>query len=115
MLRRHDRWVRGVVYGVLGSNDLIDDVVQQVWTTVWEKIADLRDTSRWRVWLYRLARNAAVDAGRNVTKHRERTCALPAQMVDADGTDPQKPTVHARSARQYKPPSNRFRRCTANR
>lgn len=90
LLRRHDRWVRGVVYGVLGSNDLIDDVVQQVWTTVWEKIADLRDTSRWRVWLYRLARNAAVDAGRNVTKHRERTCALPAQMVDADGTDPQK-------------------------
>ncbi len=89
LLRRHDRWVRGVVFGVLGCSDHIDDVTQQVWTSVWEKISDLRDTSRWRVWLYRLARNAAVDAGRNVTKHRERTCALPAQILDRENTDPQ--------------------------
>ncbi len=89
LLRRHDRWVRGVVYGVLGCNDHIDDVTQQVWTSVWEKISDLRDTSRWRVWLYRLARNAAVDAGRNVTKQRERTCALPDRMLEARVSDTQ--------------------------
>lgn len=88
LLRRHDRWVRGIVFGVLGRNDMVDDVTQQVWTSVWEKISDLRDTRRWRVWLYRLARNAAVDAGRNATKHRERTTGLPEQVVDRSNRGP---------------------------
>ncbi|NOX57479.1 MAG: sigma-70 family RNA polymerase sigma factor [Planctomycetes bacterium] len=88
LLRRHDRWVRGIVFGVLGRHDAVDDVVQQVWTSVWEKISDLRDTSRWKVWLYRLARNAAVDAGRAATKDRERNSALPDGLADAVGHDP---------------------------
>lgn len=88
LLRRHDRWVRGIVFGVLGQNDQVDDVTQQVWTSVWEKISDLRDTSRWRIWLYRLARNAAVDAGRNTTKHRERTTGLPEHVIDKADRDP---------------------------
>jgi RNA polymerase sigma-70 factor (ECF subfamily) len=69
-LRRQERWVRGVVYAVLGDRDRVDDVVQQVWTTLWERCGELRDTQRWRPWLYRLARNAAIDAGRETTRRR---------------------------------------------
>jgi RNA polymerase sigma-70 factor (ECF subfamily) len=72
LVRRHDRWVRGVVFGVLGHSDRQDDVVQQVWTTMWERIGKLRDPSRWRPWLYRIARNAALDAGREITRRRDR-------------------------------------------
>ena len=76
MLRRHDRWVRGVVFGVLGSPDRVEDVSQQVWAAVWERASELRDAPRWKAWLYRLARNAAVDAGRDVTRRKQLTARL---------------------------------------
>ena len=62
LVRRENRFVRGVILGVLGDPDRADDVAQQVWATFWGRIGELRDTQRWRPWLYRLARNAAVDA-----------------------------------------------------
>jgi len=69
-VRRWNRWVRGVIFGVLGNRELVDDVSQQVWSTVWQRIGELRDSRRWRPWLYRLARNAAIDAGREITRRR---------------------------------------------
>ncbi len=48
LVERHDRWVRGVVYGVLGRRDCVDDVCQQVWTQAWRRIAELRDSASWR-------------------------------------------------------------------
>jgi len=71
LLRREDRWVRGVVYSVLGDRQRVDDVTQQVWTAMWERVGELRDVQRWRPWLYRLARNAAIDAGRDATRQRQ--------------------------------------------
>lgn len=71
LVRRRDRWVRGVIFGVLGDRDRVDDIAQQVWVTVWERIAELRDLRLWRAWLYRLARNAAIDAGREATRQRQ--------------------------------------------
>ncbi len=70
LVRRHDRWVRGVIFGVLGDQDRVDDVAQQVWISLWDRISELRDTRAWRTWLYRLARNAAIDAGREATRRR---------------------------------------------
>lgn len=71
LVRRHGKWVRGVVFGVLGDADRVDDVTQQVWTSVWERIGELRETGRWRSWLYRMAHNAAIDAGRTATRLRK--------------------------------------------
>ena len=90
LVRRHNDWVRGVIFGVLGDHDRVDDVVQQAWACVWRRIGELRDANRWRPWLYRVARNAAVDAGREVTRRRGRTRALsdeavPASSAPADG------------------------------
>lgn len=82
--RRHGDWVRAVIYGVLGDRDRLDDVAQQVWTTVWAQIGRLRDPKRWRPWLYRLARNAAVDAGRDQTRRRRATERLTAERGSSD-------------------------------
>ncbi len=89
-VRRHEVWVRSAVYAVLGRTDGIDDVAQNVWTAVWQRIGELRDTRSWRSWLYRLARNAAVDAGRERT--RRRNCQpivglRPATQISSDGPD----------------------------
>jgi RNA polymerase sigma-70 factor (ECF subfamily) len=68
--RRHQRWVKGVVFSVIGDADAVDDVAQQSWWSVWERIGTLRDSRRWRSWLYRLVRNAAIDAGRERGRDR---------------------------------------------
>lgn len=85
--RRQDRWVRGVVFGVLGDSQRVDDVSQQVWTSVWQRVRELRDVRRWRAWLYRLARNAAVDAGRGATRDKR----FNQQLADAPPDAPETP------------------------
>jgi len=89
-VRRRNRWVRGVIFGVLGNRDCVDDVSQQVWTTVWQRIGELRDSRSWRPWLYRLARNAAVDAGRALTRRRndlQRIATDKAERADSPAPD----------------------------
>lgn len=76
LVRRQGRWVRGVVFGVLGQRDCVDDVTQQVWTAVWQRIGELRDLKSWRSWLYRLTRNLSIDAGRELTRRRNQYQSL---------------------------------------
>lgn len=80
LVRRHSRWVRSIVFGVLGRQDVIDDVAQQVWTSVWQRIGELRDATRWKPWIYRLARNAAVDAGRDLSRRRRQASLSPSAV-----------------------------------
>jgi len=83
--RLQERWVRGVVFGVLGPSDRVDDVCQQVFAALWTRIGELRDAQRWRPWLYRLARNAAVDAGRSIARQR-----LVQARLDGDPAAPER-------------------------
>lgn len=69
-VRRHDRWVRNVVYATIGNPTQVDDVVQHVWTNVWQQIETLVDPSRWRSWLYKMAKHAAIDAGLKDARER---------------------------------------------
>jgi len=99
LVRRHGTWVRSVVFGVLGDRDVVDDVVQQVWTTVWRRIGELRESQRWRSWLYRLSRNAALDAGRELTRRRQQMRTLiaeaPRSVSNADTTANDQAEKHA--------------------
>lgn len=92
-VRRQSQWVRGVVFGVLGDSERVDDVCQQVWTTVWQQLGLLKDVERWRSWLYRLARNAAMDAGREVTRRRKLNKAV--QEAHAGRNDHRSPDRQA--------------------
>jgi len=66
----HETWVRGVVLAVTGRPDDVDDVTQQVWMRLWESRDQLSNVEDLRKWLYRMARNAAIDAGRSTTRRR---------------------------------------------
>jgi RNA polymerase sigma-70 factor (ECF subfamily) len=79
-VRSQDRLVRGVIYGILGDSDRVDDVSQQVWATVWQQIGTLQDAACWKSWLYRMARNAALDAGREITRRRKLSRAVAEQV-----------------------------------
>lgn len=91
LMRRHGRWVRGIIFGANGRLDEVDDVAQRVWMQVWRQARNLDDPSRWRVWLYRIARNAATDAARQRQRQRsfignlvERVWSRPTSARPAD-------------------------------
>jgi len=71
LIGRQGRWVRGVIFGVLGRIDEVDDVAQRVWMRAWREAPRLADLARWRAWLYRIARNAAADAHRDRQRCRK--------------------------------------------
>lgn len=100
LVRRHDGFVRRVVYANAGNRRDLDDVAQHVWTTVWQQIGTLVDPSRWRGWLYRLARNAAIDAGQKATRHRRRHVAIAGDNAMADGSGG--PALAARRTEQHR-------------
>ena len=54
-----------------GAN--IDDVLQDIWLTVYKKIGKLKDVRTFSVWIYRIARNKVYDGFR----HKERFVRLP--------------------------------------
>ena len=66
----------------------MDGVCKQVWMAGGRRVCALRDTKRWRPWLYGIVRNAAVDAGRDATRQR-------AQRKELLAGGPTRPTVAA--------------------
>jgi len=70
VVQKYDSTVRSVVYSVLGNREEVDDVTQKVWMTVWRRASSLKEPAYGKTWLYRLARNAAIDAGRQITRRR---------------------------------------------
>ena len=47
-----------------GCSANVDDVLQDIWLTVFKKIHKLKDTGAFPVWLYRIARNKVYDGFR---------------------------------------------------
>lgn len=45
---------------LVGENDRAADVSQEVWLTVFKKIATLRSPAAFRVWLFQIAHNRAI-------------------------------------------------------
>jgi RNA polymerase sigma-70 factor (ECF subfamily) len=98
--RRHHRWARGVILAILGDPGCVDDVAQRAWCTVWERIDTLRDPRRWRGWLYRLVRNAAIDARRDRRRVRQTTEQYEAR--DGRGNGGGRPEQHLMAAEQLR-------------
>ncbi|TXT25578.1 MAG: sigma-70 family RNA polymerase sigma factor [Planctomycetota bacterium] len=56
---------------ILGEEDRSLDVLQDVWLTVIKRLSSLQSAEAFRVWLYRIARDKAVDAVRGRQRERE--------------------------------------------
>lgn len=84
LVREHDRWLRSVIYAVSGRPDLVDDVAQQVWAQVFERLDSLRDARALRPWLYNIARHAAIDAGMARSRQSRFRASLDALAVEPE-------------------------------
>jgi RNA polymerase sigma-70 factor (ECF subfamily) len=66
-----------------GNAAAADDILQDIWLTVFKKIRKLKDAQSFTVWLYRIARNKVYDGFRR----KERFVTLPEDEVPVSGGD----------------------------
>lgn len=62
LVERHHPTVFAVVRSVVGDRDDIDDVVQEVFVKVYRGLSKFRGESKFSTWIYRIARNEAINA-----------------------------------------------------
>lgn len=82
LLVRNWGWLRGLVYGVLGGGDDVDDCLQDICVRVIERIDTLREPERFRPWL-------AVLAKRQALKFRRQRARRPA-LMDEESAESQR-------------------------
>ena len=59
-----------------------DDVLQEVWLTVYRKLNTLRDASAFSAWLYRTARNQAISTMRDENRHDVVERQIESDLID---------------------------------
>ncbi|MBW2278497.1 MAG: RNA polymerase sigma factor [Deltaproteobacteria bacterium] len=52
---RHARYIAGVIYGIIGHDEELDDLVQEVFTTAAEHLSGLREPAYFRTWLVKIS------------------------------------------------------------
>ena len=86
-----DRYSGRLLYYIrrlLEDADRADDVLQDVWLTVYRKINTLRDASAFSVWLYRTARNRAISLLRDDSRYVFVKSYDESEPIDEDRDDP---------------------------
>jgi len=74
---RYGRVVFGVLYQMLGSPEIAEEVAQDAFHAVWRRAHTYRaDRGSVRVWLLAIARNAAIDWRRTKGKRQEREAEI---------------------------------------
>jgi RNA polymerase sigma-70 factor (ECF subfamily) len=92
ILETHHRLVFAAVRGIAGQGIDTDDVVQEVFIKVFRALGDFRSEARLSTWIYRIARNEALNA-----LARRKPAAVPIEDcadLAAPGDDPE--TAHGR-------------------
>jgi RNA polymerase sigma-70 factor (ECF subfamily) len=80
LYRAHVGAVAHYVRALLSYRDAVEDVVAQTFLLAWRDLPKLRDPERFEAWLFRIARNQAITAGRR----RVATASLDAMSETPD-------------------------------
>lgn len=94
LISRYHATAFAVVRSVMGDRDDVEDVVQQVYIRVYRGLASFRGESKFSTWLYRIARNEAINA---VKRRRLETTPID-DVVLASPEDTRPDAVHDRAA-----------------
>ena len=86
LYRHHRRTVEAVVAAHVHGAEAAADAVQETFARALDRIATLRDPSRFRPWLAAIARNAAVDQHRCVLASWSSTDAAAADLVGTEAS-----------------------------
>jgi len=61
LVQRHKEKVRNIIYLTLSNHDLVDDIAQEVFLTVYKNLGRFRFESQFTTWLYRITVNKCKD------------------------------------------------------
>ena len=64
LVRKHHDLVYSVVRGVMGGREDAEDVVQEIFIKIYRNLGGYRGDARLSTWIYRIARNEAINAVR---------------------------------------------------
>ena len=64
LFQYHRSGVYRYVAGLVGNGEDAHDLTQSTFLKAWERLPTLRDVSKFKAWLYRIARNLTYDCGR---------------------------------------------------
>jgi RNA polymerase sigma-70 factor (ECF subfamily) len=81
LVQRHKEKVRNIIYLTLSNHDLVDDIAQEVFLTVYKNLGRFRFESQFTTWLYRVTVNKCKD---HLRKMRIRQIFSPIKDSDED-------------------------------
>ena len=84
IVRLYQNQVYNIAYGMLGNSEDAQDITQDVFLSVWEKIGQFRFKSRFSTWLYRIVTNMCI----NEKNRRLRRQTSPTEMDDSQAWTP---------------------------
>jgi RNA polymerase sigma-70 factor (ECF subfamily) len=87
LARRYGPLLRAYARRILGSNDEVDDVVQETLITAWRDLPSLNDGSVVKSWLMRIASHKSIDRIRARKNHLD--------VDDVDAVQPDRLSPHA--------------------
>ncbi len=61
LVKRHKDKVRNIIYLTLSNNEMVDDIAQEVFITVYHNLKNFRFESQFTTWLYRITINKCKD------------------------------------------------------
>ncbi len=81
LVLRHKDKVRNLVFLTIGNRELVDDISQEVFISVFSKLKFFRFESQFTTWLYRITVNKCKD---HLRKIRIRSIFVPIKDTDSD-------------------------------
>lgn len=84
IVRLYQNQVYNIAYGMLGNSEDAQDIAQDVFLSVWEKIGQFQFKSRFSTWLYRIVTNMCI----NEQNRRQRRQTSPTEMDDSQAWTP---------------------------
>jgi len=68
LIRRYERAALAIAYSAVGQGDRAGDAVQEAFVRAWQKLATLKEPSRFGSWLAGIVRNVAIDERRRLRR-----------------------------------------------
>lgn len=81
LVKRHKDKVRNIIYLTLTNSDLVDDIAQEVFITVYKNLKNFRFESQFTTWIYRITINKCKD---HLRKKNIRKIFLPIKDNDEE-------------------------------
>lgn len=86
LVKKHREKVRNIVYLTMSNSNLVDDITQEVFITVYHQLKNFRFESQFTTWLYRITVNKCKDHLRKMNVRRIFTPIQEDENITVSGT-----------------------------